>query len=249
MSSESLASVSCPAPLGEPEHVLLAHGGGGRLSARLIEGIVLPAFRNSILEALDDQAVLPIDPGARLAFTTDSYVVTPIFFPGGDIGRLAVNGTINDLAVGGARPIALSVAFILEEGFPLDDFRRVVDSIRAAALAAGVSVVTGDTKVVGRGKGDGVFVNTSGVGLVPPGTHLGSALVRPGDVILVSGSIGNHGMTIMTLRGGLEVEGDLASDTAPLHGLSEAILRAAPGVHAMRDPTRGGLAATLVEIA
>jgi hydrogenase expression/formation protein HypE len=235
--------------MGEPDHVLLGHGGGGRLSARLIERIVLPAFRNPVLEALDDQAVLPIEGGARLAFTTDSYVVTPIFFPGGDIGRLAVNGTVNDLAVGGARPIALSVAFILEEGLPLAEFRRVVDSTRAAALLAGVPVVTGDTKVVGRGKGDGVFVNTSGIGIVAPGIELGSAHVRPGDVILLSGPIGNHGMTIMTCRAELEVQGDLASDTAPLFDLSAAILGAAPGVHAMRDPTRGGLAATLVEIA
>jgi hydrogenase expression/formation protein HypE len=249
MSSESWASVSCPVPLGEPDHVLLGHGGGGRLSARLVERVILPAFRNPILEALDDQAVLAVDGGARLAFTTDSYVVTPIFFPGGDIGRLAVNGTVNDLAVGGARPIALSVAFILEEGLPLDDFRRVVDGARKAALEAGVPVVTGDTKVVGRGKGDGVFVNTSGIGLVAAGVELGSAQVRPGDVILVSGAVGNHGMTIMTCRSGLGVEGDLASDTAPLHDLSQAILRAAPGVHAMRDPTRGGLAATLVEFA
>jgi hydrogenase expression/formation protein HypE len=242
-------TLSCPAPPGEPDHIQLAHGGGGRMSARLIERVLLPAFRNPALEALDDQAILAIDGGARLAFTTDSYVVTPIFFPGGDIGTLAVNGTINDLAVGGARPLALSLAFILEEGLPIQEFRRIVESARTAALLAEVPIVTGDTKVVGRGKGDGVFINTSGIGLVPVGVDLGSARVAAGDVILVSGPVGNHGMTIMTRRAGLEVEGDLASDTAPLHELCTALIDAAPGIHAMRDPTRGGLAATLCEIA
>jgi hydrogenase expression/formation protein HypE len=235
--------------LGEPDRILLGHGGGGRLAARLLETVVVPAFRNPVLEALDDQAQLELAGGGRIAFTTDSYVVTPIFFPGGDIGDLAVNGTVNDLAVGGARPVALSLAFILEEGLPLADFRRVVASTRAAAARAGVPIVTGDTKVVGRGKGDGIFVNTSGIGLVPAGVELGSARVRPGDAILISGTVGDHGMTIMTQRQGLEVEGDLSSDTAPLHELSQAVLAACPTVHAMRDPTRGGLAATLVEIA
>jgi hydrogenase expression/formation protein HypE len=240
---------TCPAPLGDPDRILLGHGGGGRLSARLIEQIILPAFRNPALETLDDQAILAIGAGPRLAFTTDSYVVTPIFFPGGDIGELAVNGTVNDLAVGGARPLALSVAFILEEGFPIVDFRRVVESARAAALSIGVPIVTGDTKVVGRGSGDGIFINTSGIGMVPAGVDLGSARVRPGDAILVSGTLGDHGMTIMTQRQGLELDGDLTSDTAPLHELSCKIVEACPNLHAMRDPTRGGLAATLVEIA
>jgi hydrogenase expression/formation protein HypE len=219
------------------------------LTARLIENLILPAFRNPALELLDDQAVLALDGGARLAFTTDSYVITPIFFPGGDIGELAVNGTINDLAMGGARPLALSLAFILEEGLPLADLRRVVDSARDAAARAGVPIVTGDTKVVGRGSGDQVFVNTSGIGVVPAGFELSSARVRPGDAILVSGAIGDHGVAVLCCRQQLELGGELASDTAPLHDLVAAILRSCPDVHAMRDPTRGGLGAVLVEIA
>ncbi|HET6982789.1 MAG TPA: hydrogenase expression/formation protein HypE [Myxococcaceae bacterium] len=235
-------------PLVDSEQILLGHGSGGKLTAQLIERTLLPAFRNPILDQLDDQAVLPVA-GGRLAFTTDSYVVTPIFFPGGDIGELAVNGTVNDLAVGGARPLWLSLAFILEEGLPLAELERVVASIRGAAERAGVTVVTGDTKVVGRGSGDKVFINTSGIGLVAEGVTLGSAQVRPGDAILVSGSIGDHGVAILSARERLGLEGDLASDTAPLHELCAAVLTAFPGVHAMRDPTRGGVAATLVEIA
>lgn len=242
-------SFYCPLPVEEIDRVLLGHGSGGRLTSQLVEDVILPAFRNPWLEALDDQAVLAVEGGARIAFTTDSYVVTPIFFPGGDIGELAVNGTVNDLAVGGARPIALSLAFILEEGMPMADLRRVIESARAAAERAGVPVVTGDTKVVGRGSGDQVFVNTSGIGIVPAGVELGSSQVRPGDVVLLSGTIGDHGMTILTQREGLELDGDVRSDTAALHGLAQAILQAAPGTRAMRDPTRGGLASTLVEIA
>jgi hydrogenase expression/formation protein HypE len=251
MSSEPnpLLSLACPVPVGEPDRILLGHGSGGRLSAQLVERLLLPAFRNPALEALDDQAVLAVEGGARLAFTTDSYVVSPIFFPGGDIGSLAVHGTVNDLAMGGARPLALSLALILEEGFALDDLRRVIESARAAAAHVGVPIVTGDTKVVGRGSGDKVFLNTSGIGLVPAGVELGSARVRPGDAVLLSGTIGDHGVTILAQRQGLELEGDLASDTAPLHELASAVLRACPETHAMRDPTRGGVAATLVEIA
>jgi hydrogenase expression/formation protein HypE len=244
---------ACPVPLAERDQILLAHGSGGLLTAQLIEELVLPAFRNPALEALDDQAIVTLpsaDGGAgRLAFTTDSYVVTPLFFPGGDIGELAVNGTINDLAVGGARPLALSLAFILEEGLAIDELRRVIASIRAAANRAGVPVVTGDTKVVGRGNGDKIFINTSGIGMVPPGVELSSGRVRSGDVILLSGTIGDHGATILAQRESLVVDGDLASDTAALHGLCATLLAACPDVHAMRDPTRGGLAATLVEIA
>jgi hydrogenase expression/formation protein HypE len=229
--------------------VLIGHGSGGKLTSELIERMIVPAFANPALAALDDQAVLPASGRERLALTTDSYVVSPIFFPGGDIGELAVNGTINDLATGGARPLALSLAFILEEGLPLADLRRVIESARAAAERAGVPIVTGDTKVVGRGSGDQIFINTTGLGLVPEGLALGSAQVRPGDAILLSGPIGDHGVAIMARRAGLELEGDVVSDTAPLYDLAAAILRAAPEVHAMRDPTRGGLAATLVEIA
>jgi hydrogenase expression/formation protein HypE len=251
MSSEPLAAIpfsDCPLPLGETREVLLGHGSGGKLTAQLIERLVLPAFRNPALELLDDQAQLDVD-GVRLAFTTDSYVVTPIFFPGGDIGELAVNGTVNDLVVGGARPLALSLAFILEEGFALADLERVIESARRAAARVGVPVVTGDTKVVPRGGADGIFINTSGLGVVPAGVRLSSAAVAPGDAILLSGPIGDHGVAILSRRAGLELDGELASGTAPLHELTRALLAACPGTHAMRDPTRGGVAATLVEIA
>lgn len=253
MSSESIETRfgACPVPLVDSDEILLGHGSGGKLTSRLIERLILPAFANPALEALDDQAIVPIDvaAGGRLAFTTDSYVVTPIFFPGGDIGELAVNGTVNDLAMGGAVPRYLSLAFILEEGLPLADLARVVDSARRAADRAGVAVVTGDTKVVGRGSGDKVFINTSGVGFVPPGVALSSRRVEPGDVILLSGTIGDHGMAILSRREGLELDGPLESDTAPLHELVAALLAAAPDLHALRDPTRGGVAAALVEIA
>jgi len=244
--------LACPAPKPETERVLLAHGSGGLLTSQLIEQMVVPAFRNPALDPLDDQAVLALSApsgAARIAFTTDSYVVTPLFFPGGDIGELAVNGTINDLAVGGARPLALSLAFILEEGLPLDDLRRVIASVRAAATRAGVPIVTGDTKVVGRGAGDKIFINTSGIGVVPAGIDLSSLRVRPGDAVLLSGSIGDHGATILAAREGLQLGGDLRSDTAALHELTAAIIDACPDAHAMRDATRGGLAAVLVEIA
>jgi hydrogenase expression/formation protein HypE len=238
----------CPLPITQGEEILLGHGSGGKLTAQLIERLFLPAFRDPLLEVLDDQAVFSVN-GSRLAFTTDSYVVTPIFFPGGDIGELAVNGTINDLAVGGATPLFLSIAFILEEGLPVDDLRRVVDSARRAAEDAGVRIVTGDTKVVGRGSGDKIFVNTSGIGIVDPGIEVSSRRVRAGDAVLLSGPIGDHGVAVLSCREGLGFEGEIESDTAPLHRLVAAMLAAFPGIHAMRDPTRGGVAATLVEIA
>jgi hydrogenase expression/formation protein HypE len=251
MSSDAHATFplgTCPVPIADTDQVLMGHGSGGKLTAQLIETVLLPAFRNPALEALDDQAWVTVG-GGRLALTTDSYVVTPIFFPGGDIGELAVNGTVNDLAVGGARPVYLSLSLILEEGFALADLKRVIESVRRAAIAAGVQIVTGDTKVVNRGKGDGVFINTTGVGLPLPGVRLSSARVAPGDQILVSGGIGEHGVAILSTREGLGFEGDVKSDTAPLFGLVSAMLEAYPDIHAMRDPTRGGVAATLVEIA
>ncbi len=250
MSSEELTLDlgRCPVPATKTDRILLGHGSGGRLTGRLIEQILVPAFRNPWLEALEDQAQLDLS-GTRVAFTTDSFVVTPIVFPGGDIGELAVNGTVNDLAVGGARPVALSLAFILEEGLPMETFRRVVESAAAAAVAVGVPIVTGDTKVVGRGSADRIFVNTSGIGVVPTGVELGASRIEPGDAVVVSGTIGDHGMAILSQREGLGLESEIASDTAPLHDLVQTILAACPGTRAMRDPTRGGLAAALVETA
>jgi hydrogenase expression/formation protein HypE len=250
----SLDNLTCPLPASRPEQVLLGHGGGGQLSADLIRGMFVPAFDNPILRALEDQAVLPLNGHAgaaapRLAFTTDAFVVRPIFFPGGDIGRLAVHGTVNDLAVGGARPLFLAAAFILEEGLALADLRRIVASMAQACREAGVTLVTGDTKVVDRGKGDQVFITTSGIGLVPAGCQLSSAAARPGDRIIVSGTIGDHGIAIMSVREGLEFETALESDSAPLADLTRAMLDVCPEIRCMRDPTRGGLAAALHELA
>jgi hydrogenase expression/formation protein HypE len=231
------------------ERVTLAHGAGGKATHTLIEAIFLEAFRNPLLEPLEDGAVLPVDAG-RIAMTTDSFVVSPLFFPGGDIGDLAVNGTVNDLAVSGARPLWLSAGFVLEEGFPVADLERIVASMAAAAKAAGVQIVTGDTKVVQRGKGDGCYVTTTGIGLIErPGT-LGIATARPGDAVLVSGPIGDHGATIMLARGELDIESELESDTAPLNGLVDRLLDAAgEAVRGLRDATRGGVATILNEVA
>ena len=240
--------MNCPVPAGGYDRIVMAHGGGGRLSADLLRKVFLPAFGNEVLDRLEDQATLPWG-GGRLAFTTDAFVVRPIFFPGGDIGSLAVNGTVNDLAVGGARPLWISAAFILEEGLPLADLERIVASMRAACRAAGVTLVTGDTKVVDAGKGDQVFITTAGIGVVADGLRLSIAAARPGDRILLSGTIGDHGMAILTRREGIEMESALESDTAPLTDLAQALLRACPGIRLMRDPTRGGLAATLAELA
>jgi len=246
--SSDLPFTDCPVPIVETGEILMGHGSGGKLSGQLIERIILPAFRNPALEPLADQATLSIN-GCRHAFTTDSHVVTPIFFRGGHIGELAVNGTVNDLAVGGARPLFLSLAFILEEGLALEELKRVVESAGQAARRAGVQIVTGDTKVVGRGSGDKVFINTAGIGLLAPGVELSSQRVRPGDTVLLSGTIGDHGVAILSKREGLEFEGQIESDTAPLHDLALSLIDAFPDIHAMRDPTRGGLAAVLVEIA
>jgi len=251
------AGPQCPLPKLEHETVQMAHGGGGRMSQLLVEGLFLEAFRNPALELLHDGAVLPFGAAAeddatapRLAFSTDSFVVRPLFFPGGDIGSLAVHGTVNDLAMCGARPLALSSAWIVEEGFPMADLRRLVDSMRRAAAAAGVPIVTGDTKVVDRGKGDGVYVNTAGVGLVPAAVQVSPRRARPGDRVLVSGSLAVHGIAIMSVREGLQFDTVLESDSAALHGLAADLLAAAgPAVHVLRDPTRGGVASALNEIA
>jgi hydrogenase expression/formation protein HypE len=242
-------SLQCPIPINDYPTVLLAHGGGGRLTQMLIERMFLPAFNNPVLEVLHDGAVLDVN-GARLAFSTDSFVISPLFFPGGDIGSLAIHGTLNDLAMCGAQPLGLSTGLILEEGLPMEDLWRVVQSMQSAAQAAGVSILTGDTKVVDRGKGDGVFINTTGLGMIRPGIHISPHRARPGDVVLISGDIAVHGMAIMSVREGLEFETTLESDTAPLHDLVARILDAADDrVHVLRDPTRGGLASALNEIA
>ncbi len=249
MSSEAETPFgACPVPSTKTDRILLGHGGGGQLSSQLLESVFLPAFANPILDRLGDQAMLDLPPG-RVAFTTDSYVVTPMFFPGGDIGRLAICGTVNDLAVGGARPLYIAAAFILEEGLAIEDLRRVVASMREAAREAGVSVVTGDTKVVGKGSGDKVYITTSGIGVVPAGLHLSADAARPGDAVIVSGTVGDHGMAIIAARQDLGLEGQLLSDTAPLNSLIARMLVASREVHALRDPTRGGLASTLNEIA
>ena len=246
--SKSAATLACPAPLAGSEIVLLGHGSGGRLTSELIRDVFLPAFRNAALARLDDQAIVSVN-GCRLAFTTDSFVVKPLFFPGGDIGSLAVHGTVNDLAMGGAQPLFLSAAFIIEEGFSMQELRRVVDSLRQAAQEAGVEVVTGDTKVVERGSGDGLFINTTGIGLVPPGVTLSANQAKPGDRVLLSGPIGEHGMAIMAQREGLEFESAIHSDSAALHGLVYEMLKVTGAIRCMRDPTRGGLASALNEIA
>ncbi|MFI7416793.1 hydrogenase expression/formation protein HypE [Nonomuraea sp. NPDC049684] len=230
------------------ERITLAHGAGGSASHTLVEAVFVHAFRNPILEPLGDGAVLGVA-GGRLAFSTDSFVVFPLFFPGGDIGDLAVNGTVNDLAVCGARPLYLSAGFILEEGFPVADLRRIATSMAAAADRAGVQVVTGDTKVVERGKADGCYVTTAGVGVLERETELTPSAIRPGDAVIVSGPIGEHGVTIMISRGELDIEADLASDTAPLNGVVAALLDAVPGVRVLRDATRGGVATVLNELA
>ena len=241
---------ACPLPLADYPTVQLAHGGGGRLSQILIEKMFLEAFRNPVLEGLADGAVLDLDGGARLAFSTDTFVVRPLFFPGGDIGSLAVHGTVNDVAMCGARPLALSAGFILEEGFPMEKLWRIVSSMKTAAEEAGVPLVTGDTKVVDRGKGDGVYVNTSGIGLVPAGVEVAPDRARPGDKVLISGGIAEHGIAIMSVREGLEFETELETDSASLHRLTGALLeRLGREVHVLRDPTRGGVASALNEIA
>ena len=240
-------TLSCPLPVTQHNAIVLGHGSGGRLTAQLVRDIFLPAFDNPALRKLDDQAVLHAAPG-RIALTTDSYVVTPLFFPGGDIGRLAVNGTVNDLAMSGARPLYLTAAFIIEEGLPMDDLQRVVRSMAEAAGQAGVAIVTGDTKVVNRGCADKLFITTAGVGLVPDGISISASNAEPGDVILISGPIGEHGITIWSTREGMDFAGGLKSDTAPLNALVGAMIGAGD-VHALRDPTRGGLGTSLCEIA
>jgi hydrogenase expression/formation protein HypE len=239
---------ACPAPILDHKTIIVGHGSGGRLTHQLVQKMIVPAFQNPALKVQHDGAMVSMG-GARIAFSTDSYVVSPIFFPGGNIGDLAVNGTVNDLAMCGAKPRYLSASFIIEEGLPMDDLWKIVCSMRDAADAAGVSLVTGDTKVIDRGKGDKIFINTSGIGLIPDGVNIDPALARPGDSIIVSAPIATHGMAIMSVREGLEFDTPIESDTAPLNSLVEEILRASKSVHVLRDPTRGGVASALNEIA
>ena len=238
----------CPVAIPAEDRVLLAHGGGGKLTNQLIEKVFLPAFSNPSLNARHDGAVVRLN-GTRLAFTTDSYVVRPLIFPGGNIGDLAVYGTVNDLAMCGARPLYLSAGFILEEGLPMETLRTVVASMREAANYAGVALITGDTKVVDKGKGDGMFITTAGIGVAESPLDIGPASVQPGDAIVVSGDLGSHGVAILSVREGLEFDAPIASDTAPLWEPVEALLKAGIEVHCLRDLTRGGLASALNEIA
>ena len=239
---------TCPRPLQNYPTIVMGHGAGGRMMSDLIENLFAPAFDNELLAQMGDETVLKL-PAGRTAFTTDSFVVNPLFFPGGDIGELAIYGTVNDLAMRGARPLVLSAGFILEEGLPMETLGRIVTSMAAAAKKAGVRVATGDTKVVQKGHGDGVYINTSGLGVIPPGAaEIGPALAKPGDLVLVSGTLGDHGIAVMSVRAGLTFETEIRSDTAPLNGLVEAMV-AAGKVHCLRDATRGGLAAVLNELA
>jgi len=259
MADAKTFNLSCPVPRVADDRIVLAHGGGGRLTHQLIEKIFIPAFANEALDQRHDGAVVALN-GARLAFTTDSFVVRPLIFPGGNIGDLAVNGTVNDLAMCGARPLYLSAGFILEEGLEMETLRTVVTSMREAAVKANVKLVTGDTKVVDKGKGDGIFVNTSGIGIIeripglskeakPGAPQIGPAAVQPGDVVIISGDLGRHGISILSVREGLEFESPILSDCANVWPAVEALLNAGIDVHCLRDLTRGGLATTLNEIA
>ena len=241
-------SAACPLPISQYPHVLMAHGGGGRLMHRLLEDVFGKAFSNPLLDTLHDSAQFNVPPG-RLAMTTDSYVVRPIFFPGGDIGSMAVHGTVNDLAMSGARPLYLTSAFIIEEGLPMETLWRVVCSMRDAAKKCGVQIITGDTKVVDKGKGDGLFINTTGIGVLEHALNIAPQNVQPGDAVIVSGDLGRHGMAIMAVREGLEFESQIESDSAPVHEPVLELINAGVKIHCLRDLTRGGLASALNEIA
>jgi hydrogenase expression/formation protein HypE len=248
MADESLLTASCPLPIIDYKEIVLAHGSGGKLSHQLLENLILPQFRNEFLGPLHDGATLSIG-NQRIAFSTDSYVVNPIFFPGGDIGKLAIHGTVNDLAMCGAKPLYISAGFILEEGMPMEDFWRVMQSMRQAAESAGVQLVTGDTKVVDRGKADKIFINTSGIGVIPDFVKIHPGRAQAGDKIIVSGPIAVHGIAIMSVREGLEFETEVASDTAPVHEMVAALIGCGIDIHVLRDPTRGGVTSALTEIA
>lgn len=240
--------LTCPLPLRDYPEIVMGHGGGGKLSAELVEHLFLPAFKNDHLANLGDSTVVEVG-GQRLAFSTDSFVVRPLFFPGGNIGDLAVNGTVNDLAMSGAKPLYLSAGFIVEEGFSMDWLTKIAHTMSRAAERAGVEIVTGDTKVVEKGHGDGCYINTAGIGLVPADMHIAPDRARPGDSVILSGTVGDHGMAIMSVREGLEFEAPITSDTAPLHSLVQEMLTECAEIRVLRDPTRGGVASSLNEIA
>jgi hydrogenase expression/formation protein HypE len=240
--------LSCPLPLRDYPNIVLGHGGGGQLSSELVQHLFLPALGNDHLATLGDSTVFEAG-GGRFAMSTDSYVVQPLFFPGGSIGELAVNGTVNDLAMSGAKPLYLSAGFIIEEGFPIEQLQQIAERMGAAARRAGVAIIAGDTKVVEKGHGDGCYINTAGIGIVAPGLNIHAGRAQPGDAVLVSGTLGDHGMAIMSARENLSFEAAIESDCAPLHEMVAAIIAACPEVHVLRDPTRGGLAASLNEIA
>lgn len=248
MNEIDLNGALCPIPLTHKDQIVMGHGSGGKMGADLIAKTFLPAFDNAALRAGDDGAVV-IVPAGRIAISTDSHVVSPLFFSGGDIGHLSVCGTVNDVAMMGAKPLYLSAGFILEEGLPMDTLERVVASMKVAADEAGVQIICGDTKVVQRGKADGLYINTTGIGLIPPGLEIGGACAKPGDVVILSGTIGDHGIAVLAARGELGFETDVRSDSAPLNHLIAAMLEASSNIHVLRDPTRGGVATTLNEIA
>jgi len=243
-----IENLSCPLPIMDHKTIQLAHGAGGQLSNDLIDTLFLPRFSNKTLNAMEDQAVLDF-PGKRLSFSTDTFVVDPIFFPGGNIGELAINGTVNDVAMCGAKPLFLSVAFILEEGLPMEDLHQILISMEIAAKKAGVTIVTGDTKVVNKGSCDKIFINTTGIGVLEPDLNIASSQIKIGDKIILSGTLADHGMAVMTSRDGLSFQSRVKSDTAALNGLIDSMLKGSNNIHALRDPTRGGVATTLNEFA
>lgn len=247
MNHSSRQGIQCPIPKSDYKNVLLAHGGGGKLTKQLIDQMFFPSFENVFLRQGHDGSILPAIEG-KLAMTTDSFVVDPIFFPGGDIGELAVNGTVNDLTCCGAEALYISLAFILEEGFPLDDLWKIVQSIALSAAHAGIKIVTGDTKVVEKGKGDKIYINTTGIGRILPGLDIAPQHCRDGDAVIINGTIGDHGMAILTEREGMTFESTIASDTAALNHMMLDVFRKKPGIHVLRDPTRGGVASALNEI-
>ena len=244
----TLEGAVCPVPLPHKSKVVLGHGSGGKMMFDLIHDHFLPSFHNETIAAGNDAAVIAFDPGKKLVVSTDAHVVSPLFFPGGDIGRLAICGTVNDIAMMGAEPLYLTAGFILEEGLPIDTLARVVESMSQAATEAGISIIAGDTKVVETGKADGLYITTAGVGAVDPGLTIGGAQAIPGDQVILSGPMGDHGIAVLSARGNLGLEAEVQSDVAPLNGMVSALVKACPQVHVLRDPTRGGVATTLNEI-